>query len=284
MNNEPNLKKKTHIIKTSITNIEPNKIVSRGYSQEELIANISFSEMVYLLLKGELPSPNEARMLNYILVSFCDHGVTPPSTQTSRLIASSGASINTALAGGILSFGKKHAGAIEDSMELFQNTISGRIKSMADESTDENISTSDLLDDETIENIANTIVDNYLTNNEKIPGFGHRFHSKDPRGAKIMELAKEERCIGPHSRLALAIEKILAEKKNIYINVDGANGSVLLDMGFSSSLGLGIFMIGRLPGLLAHINEEITEEEEFRKFCHIEDIVYCGIENESLEE
>ncbi len=112
-----------HRIRTSITNIQPNKIITRGYPQEELINNISFSEMVYLLLKGELPSLKEAKMLNHILISFCDHGVTPPSTQTSRLIASSGSPLNVSLAGGLLSFGKNHAGAIEDSMELFQELI-----------------------------------------------------------------------------------------------------------------------------------------------------------------
>ncbi|MCL2687764.1 MAG: citryl-CoA lyase [Methanobrevibacter sp.] len=277
-----NVHKNDHLIKTSITNIEPDKIITRSYSQEDLITNIKFSEMVYLLLKGELPEPNETRMFNHILVSFCDHGVTPPSTQTSRLIISSGASLNVALAGGLLSFGKKHAGAIEDAMDLFQNTINETIKSMNDDK-DENFSIDDLLnDDDLIEKIANELVDNHFLNSKKMPGFGHRFHSKDPRGGKIMELAKKEECLGVHSKLALAIEKILIEKKNIYINVDGANGAVLSDMGFSSFLGFGIFMIGRLPGLLAHVTEEITEEEAFRKFCHIEDIVYNGPEEEPL--
>ena len=74
--------------KTSITRIEPNKIVTRGFPQEDLIGNISFPEMVYLLIKGELPSENESKMFEAVLVSFCDHGVTPPSTQVARLMAS----------------------------------------------------------------------------------------------------------------------------------------------------------------------------------------------------
>lgn len=269
---EKSLKKEGSKIKTSITDIESNRIVTRGYSQDELIANVSFSDMVYLLLKGELPSSKESKMLNYILVSFCDHGVTSPSTQTSRLIASSGSPLNVALSGGLLSFGKNHAGAIENSMKLFQDTF-----------TDSMYSDIDYFSDLKIEEVANNIVDNYLGNNKKVPGFGHRYHTKDPRGAKLMDLAKEEGFIGKHVKLALAIEKILFEKKGIHINVDGANGAILSDMGFSSSIGFGIFMIGRIPGIIAHVNEEITENEEFRKFCDIDDISYCGYEDKHLD-
>ncbi|MDI9619113.1 MAG: citrate/2-methylcitrate synthase, partial [Methanothermobacter sp.] len=39
--------------RTSITRVEPNRIVTRGYSQEDLIGGVSFSEMVYLLIRGE---------------------------------------------------------------------------------------------------------------------------------------------------------------------------------------------------------------------------------------
>lgn len=259
-------------IKTAITDIESNKIVTRGYSQDELIANVSFSDMVYLLLKGELPSSKESKMLNYILVSFCDHGVTSPSTQTSRLIASSGSPLNVSLSGGLLSFGKNHAGAIERSMNLFQNIFN-----------DDIYKDLDYFSDLKIEEIANDIVSNYLENNKKVPGFGHRYHTKDPRGSKLMDLAKEEGFVGKHVKLALAIEKILFEKKGIHINVDGANGAILSDMEFSSSIGFGIFMIGRIPGIIAHVNEEITENEEFRKFCDIDDISYCGYENKHID-
>ena len=113
-----------HSIKTKITDVKPNELVTRGYHQEDLITNLSFAEMVFLLLRERLPDERESKIFNHILVSFCDHGVTPPSTQSARLIASSGANINNAVAGGLLSFGKNHAGAIEKAMDLFQESIS----------------------------------------------------------------------------------------------------------------------------------------------------------------
>jgi len=277
---EKSLERKVSKIKTTITDIESNKIVTRGYSQEDLIANISFSDMVYLLLRGSLPSPKESKMFNYVLVSFCDHGVTSPSTQSARLIASSGSPLNVALSGGLLSFGKNHAGAIEESMKLFQSTFDNGQDNNKNEDHDEGTVFSDLK----IGELARTIVNSYLNHNKKVPGFGHRYHTKDPRGAKLTDLAREEGFTGKHVKLALAIEKILFEKKGIYINVDGANGAIFSDMGFSSSLGIGIFMIGRIPGIIAHINEEITGKKAFRKFCNIDDISYCGYEDKQLDD
>jgi citrate synthase len=114
-------KPRTLKCRTSITKVEPNRLTTRGYLQEDLIENISFSEMIHLLIKGKLPSKNEAKMLGAILVSFCDHGVTPPSTQAARLMASTGSPLHACIAGGLLAFGKNHAGAIEKALETVKN-------------------------------------------------------------------------------------------------------------------------------------------------------------------
>ena len=63
---------------TKITKVEPNHLVTRGYRQEDLIGNIPYSHVVYLLLKGELPSIEHGKMIDAILTACIDHGVTPP--------------------------------------------------------------------------------------------------------------------------------------------------------------------------------------------------------------
>ena len=78
-----------HSLKTAISNVEPNKLTTRGYNQQDLIEKIRYGDMIFLILRGRLPSIKESKMFNHVLVSFCDHGVTPPSTQTARIIASS---------------------------------------------------------------------------------------------------------------------------------------------------------------------------------------------------
>ncbi len=250
--------------RTSITKVEPNSIITRGYSQEDLIGNVSFSEMVYLLIKGEMPSKKESKMLGSVLVSFCDHGVTPPSTQAARMIASAGSPVQACIAGGLLAFGKNHAGAIERSMKAFQEFIQRS-------NTEEDIFTN-----------AKNFVDDYLKKGSKIPGFGHRYHSEDPRAARLIEMAKKHGCIGPHTRLALAVQEILLEMKDIKMNIDGANAGILSDMGFDWRTGTGIFMIGRLPGLISHVYEEKVREPDFRKFFDIEEIYYDGMEERKV--
>lgn len=243
--------------RTSITKVEPNKLTTRGFLQEDLIGNISFSEMIHLLIKGKLPSKNEAKMLGAVLVSFCDHGVTPPSTQAARVMASTGSPLHACIAGGLLAFGKNHAGAIEHTMKILQEGI---IK------TEDNINA-----------IAEEIVDYFLKNNKKIFGFGHRYHNEDPRAPKLMKLAKKYNCFSKHSELAITIESLLFEAKGIRMNIDGANGAILSDMGFDWKIGSGIFMIGRLPGILTHVTEEKTRESPFRKFFEMDEIYYDGI-------
>jgi len=58
------------------------------------------------------------------------------------------------------------------------------------------------------------------------------------------------------------------------MNIDGVNAALLSDLGFNPKLGLGIFMIGRVPGIVAHVYEESIDEEEFRKFCDLDDIIF----------
>ena len=76
---------------SSLTEISPNKILNRGYPLDEMMGRLGFAEAVYLLLMGELPTASIGRMLNAVLVSSIDHGVTPPSTLAARNVATSGA-------------------------------------------------------------------------------------------------------------------------------------------------------------------------------------------------
>ena len=257
--------------RTSITKVEPNRIITRGYPQEDLIGNISFPEMVSLLLTGELPPENQAKMLEAVLVSFCDHGVTPPSTQVARIMASTGAPMNSCVSGGLSSFGKHHAGALENSMHLLQELIKEGIDSSGPPS-----SRDDLKD------LALLTTERYLEKDEKIPGFGHRFHNKDPRPVKLIKTAKKFGCFGVHTELAVTIENLLLEMKGIRINIDGANAGILSDIGFDWKFGTGIFMIGRVPALVSHIYEEKSVETPFRKFAEVEDIYYTGLNSKNI--
>src|SRR5262245_54361527 len=83
---------------TALTSIAPNAILIRGYPVDEMMGRLSFADAVYLLLMGELPTPAIGRMLNAVLVSSIDHGLTPPSTLAARNVATSGAPLKDCVA------------------------------------------------------------------------------------------------------------------------------------------------------------------------------------------
>jgi citrate synthase len=237
---------------TSLTAIEPNKIQIRGYSLDELMGRVGFGEAVYLMLMGELPTPTIGRMLNAVLVSSIDHGVTPPSTLAARNVATSGAPLKDCVAAGMLAFGPQHGGDIESCMRFLDRglTLVRAGKSM--------------------QQAAEAIVAECLAEKEVPPGFGHRFHTRDPRASRLFQMALELEVEGEHVRLLRAVERALGGHAAQYdrplpVNVDGAIAAICGDLGFEYELGNAIFLISRLPGLIAHAHEERTRQPRMRQ-------------------
>jgi citrate synthase len=234
---------------TAITHIEPNKVAVRGYDIAELMGRVSFGAAVYLILTGELPSPAVARLLDAILVSSIDHGATPPSALAARTVASTGATLSASVAAGVMSINRHHGGAIED--------CARQLKGIADKAAAESIS---------LDEAAARTVAAMSEAGERMAGFGHRLHTKDPRTARLFELAQDAGVDGVHIQAARAVEKALADaKKSLPINVDGAIGAILADLGMNPTAFNGIFMIARTPGLIAHVIEEQTRERPMRR-------------------
>jgi citrate synthase len=234
---------------TAITRVEPNKVAVRGYDIAELMGRVSFGAAVYLILTGELPSPAVARLMDAILVSSIDHGATPPSALAARTVASTGATLSASVAAGIASINRHHGGAIED--------CARQLKGIADRSARESIS---------MDEAATRTLATMREAGERMPGFGHRLHTKDPRTARLFELAREAGIDGTHMQAARAVEKAFADaKKSLPINVDGAMGAILADLGMNPAAFNGIFMIARTPGLVAHVIEEQTREKPMRR-------------------
>lgn len=245
--------------KTAITSVQPNKVLLRGYSIDELMGKISFSQAIYLALKGELPSPAVGRLLDAIFVSSVDHGAGPPSVLAARTVASTGAELHAAVAAGVLAISRLHGGAIEEGMRLFQAVARHAVeKKIPDEEA------------------AREILAEMKTRGERASGFGHRVHTQDPRTQKLFSLADELELAGPHVRIARAVEKVFKESgKPLPINVDGAIAAVLCDLGIPVEIGNAFFIIARVPGLVAHIHEEKTRMKLMRKI-HPADFEYDG--------
>lgn len=228
---------------TEITKISPNELLIRGYPLDELIGSISYATGIFLTIKGELPSPQEERVINAILVATMDHGTTAPSTVAARTVASCGVPITTAIAAGISAIGDYHGGAGENCMKILNEALN------------------DYDESKSLEDIAKNLVIENRNQKRRIPGFGHRFHTNDPRTVKLLEIAKQEGISGIHVKLASLIAEELTKQldRQLPLNVDGAIGALLADMGFEAQTGKAFFAISRITGLTAHILEEYRE-------------------------
>jgi len=237
---------------SALTEITPNKILIRGYPVDEMMGRLGFAEAVYLLLMGELPTASIGRMLNAVLISSLDHGVMPPSTLAARNVATSGAPLKDCVAAGILAFGPHHGGDIESCM-LFLDKGLGEIRG-----------------GKSPHDAAASIVQECVSAGEVPPGFGHRLHSRDPRASRLFQMALELELEGEHVRLIRLCERMLEGHTEQFgrpmpVNVDGAIAAISADLGFAYELGNAIFLISRLPGLIAHAHEERTRQAPMRQ-------------------
>lgn len=252
--------------KTAITKIEPNKVSIRGYPVDELMGRISFAQAIFLVLTGEMPSPEVGKLVDAIFVSSVDHGASPPSVLTARTVASTGAELNAAIASGVLAISRYHGGAIEEGMRLFRE-IAKRME----------------VEEKPEREAAGEVLSEMRDRGKRASGFGHRIHTQDPRTEKLFGLAEELKIAGKHIQIARAVEKELENmlEKVLPINVDGAIAAVLCDLGIAPEIGNAFFIIARVPGLVAHIHEEWTRMRPMRKI-HPQDFEYDGPDEREL--
>ncbi len=233
---------------TSIIDIHPGEIVVRGYPIQELIGELSFPQMVWLMLRGEVPSREQAKLLEAALVAAVDHGPQAPSIAISRMAVTCGLPINGAMASAINALDDIHGGAGQQCMELYQS-----IAQRADAGDSEK----DAVEPE---------LDRFIAERGKIvPGFGHRFHGIDPRAVKLLDLVRRaqasEVVSGRFARIGTLIEQSLKRRKGrgIPMNIDGATAVIYSELGFAAPLGRGLFVLSRSVGILAHAWEQTQQ-------------------------
>lgn len=233
---------------TAIIDIHPGEIGVRGYAIQDLIGAVSFPQMIWLMLRGELPSRAQAALLEAALVSAVDHGPHAPSIAISRMAVTCGLGVNGAMASAINALDDVHGGAGQQCMELFA--------AIAERSATA----------EPAPEIVEQEIDRFIAAHGKIiAGFGHRFHPVDPRSGRLLELVRAAQRAGTVSgrypAIALAIERSLGRRKGqaIPMNIDGATAVIYCELGFPPQLGRGLFILSRSVGILAHAWEQMQQ-------------------------
>lgn len=251
---------------TAITEIKPNEVRLRGYRIDELMGSVTFAQAIFLALRGELPSPVVGRLIDAILVSSTDHGATPPSALAARTVASTGSSLNAAVAAGVLAINQFHGGAIADCMLI--------LKQLIDEAREY---------DRSLDEAVDALIDEYRARKKRVSGLGHRIHTDDPRTARLFALADEAGVSGWGVQAVQALAAGFARRgKALPVNVDGAIAALLIDLDIPVELANAFFLIARVPGLVAHVYEEQTQQKPMRRI-HPTDHLYNGPAARSLE-
>ena len=240
--------------RTGITLIEPNRILVRGYRIDELMGRTSFAEAVYLLLTGDLPSHAVGRLMDALLVSSIDHGATPPSTLAACNVATTGAPARASAAAGVLAFGSPlgGGGGIEACLAFLDEGL-GLIGEWV-----------------SADDAARRLVDQALADERTPPGFGHRFHTRDPRATRLLQLALELELDGDHVQFIQSVERVITERHDnaadepAHINEEGAVAAICGDLGLDADQAGALFMISRLPGIVAHALEEQQRQPPMR--------------------
>src|SRR6185312_16180770 len=109
---------------TDIIDIHPGKIGVRGYAIQDLIGKISFPQMIWLMLRGDLPTPEQAKLLEAALVASVDHGPHAPSIAVARIAATTGVDLNNVMASAVNVLGDVHGGAGQQCMALYEGVAS----------------------------------------------------------------------------------------------------------------------------------------------------------------
>jgi len=244
--------------RTAIATSDATNIWIRGKSVTSLMQGATFTDAIFLLHLGRLPSDGERRLLDAVLIGVCDHGAGAPSCAAARLAASGNrSSISSAVAAGVLAIGDDHGGAGSNCMELIaQGLAAAKAEGLTPAAA------------------AMRTVDAALAAKRRLPGLGHRVHTTDPRVKVLFEMARAEGVAGDGILFMEALETQAAKRiKVLPMNIDGALAAILHDMGFTPPAGRFLFIVGRVAGLTAEVAEEYARERPMRiKF----DVEYDG--------
>ncbi len=236
--------------RTAIIDMAPGKIAIRGKPIETLIGNAGFTEMIWLMLRGELPTPAQAALLDIALMAGVDHGPQAPSIAAARMAATCGIGLNNVMATGINMLGDSHGGAGEQCAQLYY-VIAERATTMP------------------LSTAVEQALQEYRTSHGKIiPGFGHRFHKpQDPRAPRLMECVRAAAAAGTVSGefadIGEAVRTAIgaARGKPLAMNIDGATAVIFCELGFAAPLARGLFCLSRAVGILAHGWEQMQQGE-----------------------
>ena len=245
---------------TKIAHHTAEAIYVRGANLvDDLIGRLTFTEMMYFQLLGARPTPAQAKILDAVLVTLMEHGITPSTIVTRLIYDSCPEAVQAAVAAGLLGVGSTFVGTMEGCAANLEEILSASDSEAAR---------------------AKAIAQRVRAAKQPIPGFGHPHHKPDdPRSPRLIAVAEEAGVPGRHIRALrlLAKEVDAAWGRHLTINATGAIAALLGEIGVPRAVMRGIAVVSRSAGLVGHILEEQRDPAARRMWDAVsESIPYSG--------
>jgi len=231
---------------TWIGSSTPDSITVGGRDlASELMGKLSLTELTFLLVTRREPTAGERRILDAVLVSLADHGLTPSALSARLTYTGAPEAIQGAIAAGLLGAGSVLLGPAGDTALFLAEAMPANTQ-----------------EDDSLRSAAVEAVRAQRTAGRRVPGLGHPVHKvEDPRTPRVYALAEEEGLLGPHLRMLRFVADAYEREagKRLPINGAGAAGAALVDIGIPPSSVRGVVLVARTAGLVAHLTEEMTD-------------------------
>ena len=253
-----------------VSTADSEDVIVRGHSLTAMIGTATFSQMMFLLLQGRMPTPAQARTLDALLVASIEHGIAPPA-MISRCYASYGTTIQAAIGAGVTAFGDRMGGLGEQLAKLMFETLSPLLRAGA-------------VDAKLLGQTAAALVADAVTTKTRLPGFGIPLHDTDPRAVAVLNAARVHGTLGPYCQLGLALEAALADARGgraVPMNIDGVSACIALDLGFDWRTTRVFLITPRTVSSAAHFLEEQAQDTTWRHAA-VDTIAYVGAPSETL--
>lgn len=232
--------------RTSVGASDADSITVMGRDLSDLLGRTTLTELAFLLVQRRMPSPDETRLFDAVLVSLADHGLTPTVLAARLTYTGAPESLQGAVAAGLLGGGSVFLGVVEDAVRFL------------DEAGDD----------------VDGAVAREIEAGRRIPGLGHPVHKvQDPRTPRIYAIAEETGLKRSYLERLERVATVHSERTGRQLPVNGAGvaGAALADLGFPVPLLRGFALLARTAGLLGHLAEEMQSPIGMRLYREVDE-------------
>jgi citrate synthase len=239
---EANVRKAERLLGQIPVAVAAQHRLSKGLEPVTARTDLGHAANFLFMLRGAEAKPDDVRALDVSLILYAEHEFNA-STFTARVVASTRSDLHAAAVAAIGALkGPLHGGANEKVMEL--------LRAAGGPAT------------------AEKWVRDALARKELIMGFGHRvYKAGDVRADILKEYARKAAAAAGQTQweeTAEAFERVMAEEKKLFPNLDWPAGRLYHALGLEIPLYTPIFVMSRITGWSAHIIEQLEQKRIIR--------------------